>query len=317
MTRSRTLDFERPIVEIERKIDELRGLAAGTAELAAEIERLERRAEERRAKVFGRLTPWQRVQLARHLARPRPAYLLTRLVDEFTELFGDRHGGDDPGLVAGLGFLDRRPVAVLAHGRGRRVGEGRRWSDPPVAAGLRKACRVAELAGRFDLPLCTVVDVASDGGAAQPGLGPVLWELGALLAELPTPTCAVITGECYGPLGWALVQADRVLMARYAVAAPVTPETCAATAFARPDQIEAAAASLRLSAEDVHAQGLCDEVLEEPPGGAHRDPGRLASTLATALRRRLGELAAQDPQERIEHRRARLASLGQLIAVSK
>ena len=320
MTLPVVLELERPVVELERKIEELTDRASGTSEDMAEIARLERKAEALRAKVFGSLSPWQRVQLARHPARPRPHALVPQVISDFVELRGDRFSGDDPGILAGLGFLERRAVAVLAHGRGRPAGHGRRWTGPPDAGGLRKARRLVDLAQRFSLPLVTFVDVADDerrSGLRAARTAEPLAELLAALCGLETPGVSVITGEAYGAAAMALVALDRVVMLEHAVCAPLPPERCAIREHGGPDRAESIAASLRLTADDVRAVGLCDEVITEPSGGAHRSADQTAEILRAALRRQVTALESVDAEDRLEARRTRLETLGHLVAVAR
>jgi acetyl-CoA carboxylase carboxyl transferase subunit alpha len=307
-------------VELERKIAELSGLAADSADLKAEIDRLEGKAQTLRRKIFGNLTPWQRVQLARHPARPRPHELVGRVIADFVELRGDRVSRDDPGVLAGLGYLQRRAVAVLAHGRGRLAPGGRRWTGPPDAGGLRKALRVVDLAQRFELPVITFVDVADDerrSGLRAARTAEPLAALLAALTELETPGVSVITGEAYGAAAMGLLALDRVLMMEHAVCAPLPPERCAIREHGGVERTERMAANLRLTAEDIKAVGLCDVVLDEPAGGAHRRPEEAADTLAAALRRQLTALDSVEIKDRVEARRDRLETLGQLVALRK
>lgn len=320
MTLPVVLDFERPVVELERKIEELTGLAAGSTDLRAEITRLEKKAEVLRAKVFGNLSAWQRVQLARHPARPRPHELVADVIDDFVELQGDRVTGEDPGILSGLGYLERRAVAVLAHGRGRPVSGSRRWTGPPDAAGLRKARRLVDLAQRFSLPLLTFVDVADDerrSGLRAARTAAPLASLLAALTALDTPVVSVITGEAYGAAAMALLGLDRILMLEHAVCAPVPPERCAIREHGGPERAEQIAKGLRLTAEDVRALGLCDEVISEPPGGGHRHRDQLVETLIAALRRELTALDSVDARDRLAARETRLEELGRLVAQRK
>jgi len=320
MTHPVVLEFERPLVELERKIHEREARGEGGAEHVAELERLRRKADAVRRKILEQLTPWQRVQIARHPGRPRPFEVVSHLVQDFVELSGDRVLGEDAGLVAGLGFLDRRRVALLAHGRGRAGAGGRRWTLPPTAVGLRKASRVVELAARFDLPLITLVDTAADDAVdplAEARLGPALTELLALLADLPGPSVAVILGEAYGTQGVALALADRILCLEHAVCAPVAPEDCALLEVGDSSRASVAAANLRLTAEDAQTLGFADAVIPEPPGGAHHAPKILHEQLGSTLRRELASLRSRPVEDRLAARRARLQTLTRLIAVDR
>ncbi len=314
------LDFERPLLSLERRIHELEARTAADAEDVAELERLRRKADAERRRLQQSLTPWQRVQIARHPGRPRPAELLESLVQDFVELHGDRVEADDAALLCGLGYLQRRRVAVLCHGRGRAGDGDRPLSRLPSAAGLRKAARVVELAARFELPLLTLVDTAFDAlpdPAQDAAAGPPLTELATLLLDLPGPSLAVVVGEAYGEIGLGLTVADRVLCLENAICAPVTPERAARVEHGDPSRADELAAPLRLTAEDAQTLGLADAQVPEPPGGAHRDPERLRDELASAVQRELTGLRARPPAERAAGRRARLDALTALVAETR
>lgn len=321
------LAFERPLLALEREIHELEA-GSGDRASTARLERLRKELATERSAVLEHLTPWQRVQIARHPGRLRPHEVCGQVLEGFLELHGDRISADDPGVVAGLGYLGRRRVAVVGHGRGRPGPDGRGWSQLPSAAGLRKAARVAELAARFQLPLLLLVDtpaarqVDSPEGSASalssvsPGAASALVDLMGVLLDLPPPSLCVVLGESYGEHGVALMAADRVIFCEHAVCAPAPPEACAAAEIAaagqpsaKPEHWEQAAEALGLTAADAVETGLADAVVEEPLGGAHRDPARMRETLQTVLGRDLGALRDADPEARLGARRARWEGL--------
>jgi acetyl-CoA carboxylase carboxyl transferase subunit alpha len=304
------LEFERPILELERRIQELQDHPEPGSAVAPELVRLREKAEALRQKVYGALTPWQRVQIARHPSRPRPAELIHKVLEDFVELRGDRATAEDPGLLAGLGFWARQRAAVLAHGRGRTGAFGGPWVAPPSAAGLRKAARLVELAARFGLPLVSLIDTARDGQAEPAPLGPAVAELAALLTDLPTPSVALVLGEAYGEAGLVLAIADRVLACEHSVLAPLAPETVARLEHEDPSRARELAEALRPTAADAVAAGLVDRLVPEPPGGAHHDPEAAVAEVDRAVRRELVALGALAPEARTAGRRARLEALG-------
>lgn len=303
------LPFERPLVELERRIQALAEHPEPGGAAAPELARLRQQAEALRQKIYGGLTPWQRVQIARHPSRPRPADVVAAVVEDLVELRGDRASGEDPALLAGLGFWARQRVAVLAHGRGRTGGFGGPLLTLPTAAGLRKAGRLVELAARFRLPLVALIDTPGDDLSLAAPLGPAVLELGALLADLPTPSVAVVLGEAYGEAGLVLALADRLLACEHAILAPVAPETAAALEHDDPSRAGDLAPTLRPVAGDAVTAGLVDRLVPEPQGGAHRDPGAAIAEVDRAVRRELTTLAAEPAEDRLARRLARWDAL--------
>lgn len=324
MTDSRhpvVLTFERPLLALEREIHELEA-GAGDRASTARLERLRGQLAQERAAVLEHLSPWQRVQVARHPGRVRPFVVCQQVLEGFLELHGDRIAGDDPGVVAGLGYVGRRRVAVVGHGRGRPGPDGRGWSRLPGAAGLRKASRVAELAARFHLPLLLLVDTPAmlpeDRAIppVSPGAAAAVLDLIGVLLDFPPPSLCLVLGESYGEHGAALMAADRVLFCEHAVCAPASPEACAAAdaahaggPAAQPEHWERMAEALELTARDAEQAGLADAVVEEPLGGAHRDPAAMRETLRTVIGRDLGLLRDASAETRLAARRDRWADL--------
>jgi acetyl-CoA carboxylase carboxyl transferase subunit alpha len=309
------LEFERPIVELDRRLEELRGFAErGDPEFREEYERLSRRAEKLRFEIYSRLTPWQRVQLARHPQRPYSLDYLKRLIPDFIELHGDRAFADDSAVVAGMGRLGGRSVMVIGHQKGRDTKENiRRSFGMPHPEGYRKGLRVMQMASRFGLPILTMIDTPG----AYPGIGAE--ERGQFeaiarnlreMARLEVPIVAIVIGE--GGSGGALAfgVADRVLMLENAVYSVISPEGCAAILWRDRAKAPEAAAALKMTSADLKELGIIDEVLPEPLGGAHRDPDQVARVIEEAVIRHLDELEVMDPTERRRLRQRKYQAMG-------
>jgi acetyl-CoA carboxylase carboxyl transferase subunit alpha len=309
------LEFERPIVELDRRLEELRTFAErGDPEFREEYERLSRRAEKLRFEIFSRLTPWQRVQLARHPQRPYSLDYLKLLIPDFVELHGDRAFADDPAVVAGMGRLGGRSIVVVGHQKGRDTKENiRRSFGMPHPEGYRKGLRLMQMASRFGLPILTLVDTPG----AYPGIGAE--ERGQFeaiarnlreMARLEVPVVAVVIGE--GGSGGALAfgVADRVLMLENAIYSVISPEGCAAILWRDRAKAPEAATALKVTSGDLKELGIIDEVLPEPLGGAHRDPDQVARVIEEAVTRHLDELEAMDPTERRRVRQRKYQAMG-------
>src|SRR5437660_6380852 len=286
-----TLDFERPLQEIERQIEELRkvtGDGAG-ADRTSDLAPLEQKLAELRADIYRNLTPMQRVQVARHPRRPYALDYLRTVFTDFVELHGDRLFRDDPAIVAGWARLDGQTVMVIGHQKGRDTKENlRRNFGMAHPEGYRKALRLMNLAEKFHAPVITLVDTP----AAYPGLGAE--ERGQaeaiarnlmVMAALRTPILTAVIGE--GGSGGALAVglADRVIMLENSVYSVISPEGCAAILWKDASQRERAAEALKITAEDLLELGVIDEIIAEPPGGAHADPEAAAAALGETLRR--------------------------------
>lgn len=309
------LEFERPIVEIERRLDELRSSAErGDLEFREEYERLNRRAEKMRFEIYSRLTRWQRVQLARHPQRPYTLDYLRRLIPDFIELHGDRAFADDPAVVAGIGRLGGRSAVIVGHQKGRDTKENiRRSFGMPHPEGYRKGLRVMQMASRFGVPVISFIDTPG----AYPGIGAE--ERGQFeaiarnlreMAKLDVPIVAVVIGE--GGSGGALAfgVADRVLMLENAIYSVISPEGCAAILWRDRAKAADAAEALRLTSGDLKELAIVDEVLPEPLGGAHRDPDQVARIVEEAILRHLDELETLSPAERRRQRAKKFEEMG-------
>ena len=307
-----SLEFERPIVELENKIAELRQLGGPTLEL--EIRRLERRARELQEEVFSELSAWQKVMLSRHPLRPFTLDYIGRVIDGFTELHGDRAFRDDAAIVGGLGRLRGRAVMVVGHQKGRGTKENiRRNFGQPKPEGFRKARRLMELAARLGLPILTFIDtVGAYPGieAEERGQAEAIAKNLEVMARLPVPIIATVIGEGGSGGALALSVADRINMLEYAVYSVISPEGCASILWKDQKQVEVAARELRMTAADIRELGVADRVIAEPPGGAHRDPDLAAESVADAIVEDLGALDAMTPAQRVDARYAKYRRIG-------
>ena len=309
------LDFEKPLVELERQIGHLRRLAKERdLEVDSEIGPLEKKLDDLRREIYEELTPMQRVQVARHPRRPYILDYVDALFTDFIELKGDRLVRDDPAIVGGWARLEGRPVMVIGHQKGRDTKENlRRNFGMPHPEGYRKALRLMDMAARFNAPIITLIDTPG----AYPGLGAEeRGQAGAIarnlevMAGLETPILAAVVGEGGSGGALALGLADRVIMLSNAVYSVISPEGCAAILWNDASQKDRAAEALKLTAPDLLALGLVDEVIPEPPGGAHSDPERTIEALGEAVRRHVEELAKIESKKLIKPRAKKYMEMG-------
>ena len=310
-----TLEFERPIVELEQKIQELKTLPASKAiNLDSEIKKLEEKLDLAKKQVYERLTPWQRVQLARHPKRPFTLDYIEKLMTDFVELHGDRFFSDDKALIGGFAKLDETRLLVVGHQKGRDTKENLyRNFGSAHPEGYRKAIRLMKLAAKFQLPIVCLIDTPG----AYPGIGAeergqaqaIAYNLREM-AKLPVPVVVAVIGEggSGGALGIGV--GDRILVMENAYYSVISPEGCAAILWKDRAKAPEAAASLKLTAKDLLGLGLIDEVVPEPIGGAHRDPDAAAANLKAALGKFLGELRPIPSQELIKARYAKFRKMG-------
>lgn len=297
------LDFERPVVELEEQLLRLRAaVERGELGQIAEVERLEKKLEKIRRDVYGSLSAYDRVRLCRHFARPQTLDYLKRICPMFLELHGDRLFGDDSAIVGGLAKIDEIPVIIVGHQRGRSTAERvERNFGMTQPEGNRKAQRLYKLAEKFTLPLILMIDTQG----AYPGLeaeargqAEAIARCLSVLAGLRTPIISVIIGEGGSGGALALGICDRLLMLENATYSVITPEGCASILWGKgdaskvADYAKVAAEALKLTASSLHEAGIVDDVVKEPPGGAHRDVDAAASSLEQALVKHLRELTA-------------------------
>lgn len=313
---SRWLPFEEPLVELEGQITALKELAVKEKiDLSTKIDGLEARKRKLMEDIFSSLSPWDKVQMARHPKRPYTLDFIDRLCTDWVELHGDRSYGDDNAMVAGLARFRGRGVAVVGNQKGRDTKENLARNFGMVSPeGYRKAGRVMELAARFHKPILSFVD--TPGAACSPqaeerGISEAIARSIMLMSGLPVPIIVVITGE--GCSGGAIATAygDRVLMLEHAYYSVIAPESGASIIYRDSGKAAQMAENLKITAEDAVRLGVIEEVVPEPLGGAHRDMSGLAKTLGDTIERHLEELSALKPKELLEQRYARFRKLGE------
>ena len=300
------LEFEKPLAELDKKIQELLAFSTGGVDLTAEVAKLEQKAEKMREDMFANLSRWQTAQVARHINRPFTLDYLSLIFTEFVELHGDRNFGDDHAIVGGLARLDGEPVMVIGHQKGRDTKEKVfRNFGMPNPEGYRKALRLMEMAERFKLPVITFVDTpgAFPGiGAEERGQAEAIARNLREMSRLTVPIIVVITGEGGSGGALAIAVGDRILMLQHSVYAVISPEGCAAILWSDGTKGAQAAEALKITAKDIKALDVIDEIVPEPAGGAHRDHAAMAANLHVALTRNLKELKAIPADELIEQR---------------
>ncbi len=308
------LDFEKPIYEIERKIDELKALVEEHPELKRELEELQKRAERIKKRVYANLTRWQKVQLARHPDRPHAIDYIKGMVSDFVELHGDRNFRDDPSIITGLGKIEGIKVAIVAEEKGRDVNERvYRNFGMPHPEGYRKAMRVMGLADRFGLPIVSLVDTpgAYPGiGAEERGQAMAIAENLKFMLRLKTPIVVAVIGEGGSGGALAIAVGDVLLAMQFSIYSVISPEGCAAILWRDGKLAPRAAEALKLTADDLYELGIVDEVVPEPPGGAHRDPETAILNLKNAILKHLKSLMKIDGDKIMQMRRERYRKIG-------
>jgi acetyl-CoA carboxylase carboxyl transferase subunit alpha len=312
------LEFEKPIAELQEKIASLRTASStGKVDLSEDIENLEAKCLKLKNEIYRKLTPWQRVQLARHPKRPYTNDYIKQIFTDFVELHGDRAFYDDQALVAGLGLLDGMPVAVLGQQKGRDIQENlARNFAMAHPEGYRKALRVMKLAEKFNRPIITFIDTpgAYPGiGAEERGQAEAIARNLREMASLTVPVISTVIGEggSGGALGIGV--ANRVLMLENAYYSVISPEGCAAILFRDAAMAQEAATALKITAKDLKQLGIVDEIVQEPLGGAHIDPEMTAKNLKAAILRNLQELIKYSESEIVEDRYTRFRNLGVFV----
>ncbi|HEX9477582.1 MAG TPA: acetyl-CoA carboxylase carboxyltransferase subunit alpha [Methylomirabilota bacterium] len=307
------LEFEKPLLELENRIAELR---ASEDSLAArdEIAKLEERLARQQQRVYSGLTAWQRTQIARHPRRPHTLDLVNLLLEDWVELHGDRVFGDDKAIVGGIATFDGEPVVVIGHQKGRDTRENiARNFGMPHPEGYRKALRLMQLAGKFGKPIITLIDTpgAYPGLAAEErGQAEAIARNLREMAGLPTPVICVVTGEGGSGGALALGVGNRVLMLEYAIYSVISPEGCAAILWGEAAKAPEAAELMRVTAPDLLKLGVIDAIVPEPVGGAHRNWDATAASLREALREQLWQLRSKSEAELIEERQEKFRRIG-------
>jgi acetyl-CoA carboxylase carboxyl transferase subunit alpha len=309
------LDFEQPIAELEAKIQELRFVGDDAeVNIGEEVQRLESKCKSLTESIFGKLSPWQVSQLARHPLRPYTLDYLERIVTDFVELHGDRAYADDPAVITGLARFDGRPVAVIGHQKGRDTKEKiRRNFGMPRPEGYRKALRVMQLAERFHLPVLTFIDTpgAYPGvGAEERGQSEAIARNLLEMSRLKTPIICTVIGEGGSGGALAIGVGDRVMMLQYSTYSVISPEGCASILWKSADKAPDAAEAMGITSGRLRELHLIDQVIPEPLGGAHRDYDAAARQLKQALAEALEALRATPLDRLLDQRYERLMSFG-------
>jgi acetyl-CoA carboxylase carboxyl transferase subunit alpha len=311
------LEFERPIIDLERKISELRGLSTEAVDFSTEIRKLEQKARKLQKEVFADLTAQQKVQLARHPARPYMLDYVHLLMDDFIELHGDRSFRDDPAIVGGFAQFDEWEVLVLGHQKGRNTKDNmHRNFGMARPEGYRKATRLMRLASRFKRPILCFIDTpgAYPGlGAEERGQAEAIAKALQVMASLDCPMISVVIGEGGSGGALALGVTDRILMFEYSIYSVISPEGCASILWRDPAKISEAATQLKLTAPDLLSLGVCDEIIPEAAGGAHRNVPVTAARLRTAIKKHMRELTAMSTTELLERRYQKFRTMGAFV----
>jgi acetyl-CoA carboxylase carboxyl transferase subunit alpha len=309
------LEFERPLIALESKIAELKELSGGArVDFSEEIQKLERKAKRLQAEIFSDLSPWQVVQLARHPNRPYTLDYVQRLFTEFFEIEGDRRFSADRAIVGGFARFDGEPVVLVGHQKGRGTKENMiRNFGMPRPEGYRKARRLFDLAERFRRPLIILIDTpgAYPGiGAEERGQAEAIAVNLEVMASLGVPSISVVIGEgaSGGALGIGVT--SRILMLQYAWYNVISPESCSSILYRDATQGKKSAEALRLTARDLSGFGITDEIIPEPPGGAHRDPDAIAKSVGDAIRRHLADLKKLTPEQLVTDRYKKYRAMG-------
>ena len=315
------LDFEQPLADVDKRLDELRRLSVRSDEEQLELTQLAEQSQQLELEVYGSLLPWQRVQLSRHIDRPYTLDYIERLCSEFVELHGDRNFSDDPAIVGGLARFRGQPVVVVGHQRGRTTAEKvKRNFGMPRPEGYRKALRLFQLAERFRRPLLTFIDTqgAYPGvDAEERGQAEAIARNIREMAGLRTPIVVTVIGEGGSGGALALGVGDRVLMQENACYSVITPEGCAAILYGErtPERVAWAAEALKITAADLLALEVIDAVIAEPPGGAHRYPDAAVAAVGDVLEEQLQALLAVPIEKLMEQRYTKFRRMGSLAIV--
>jgi len=308
------LDFERPLMELEREYEELSRFAPQDRKTLTRLKKLEAKIARLKREIYSNLTPWQRTQLCRHIDRPRALDFIAHIFTDFVELHGDRAFRDDPAVVGGLARLEGETVMVVGQQKGRDLQElSRRNFGMPHPEGYRKALRLMKLAERFGKPVITFVDTpgAYPGvGAEERGQAEAIARNLQEMASLGVPILVAIIGEGGSGGALALGVGNRILMMENAIFSVISPEGCAAILWRDGNKAPLAAEALKLTAQDLHSLGVIDEIVPEPLGGAHRDHQGAAQLLKETLIRHLMELKGMSAEELLKERYEKFRRMG-------
>jgi acetyl-CoA carboxylase carboxyl transferase subunit alpha len=310
------LDFEKPLAEIEGKAEELRAMARQNEEMDVEkeAENLDLKAQEILVDLYKNLTPWRKCQIARHPERPHCRDYIKDLFSEFVPLAGDRNFADDQAVIGGLARFGDKPVVIIGHEKGSdtksRIERNFGMARPE---GYRKAIRLMELADRFGLPVITLVDTpgAYPGkGAEERGQSEAIARSTEKCLQIGVPLISIIIGEGGSGGAVAFASANKVAMLEHSVYSVISPEGCASILWKDAEKMREAAEALRLTADDLYALGISDQIIKEPMGGAHRDPEQAIEAVKVAIGSMLSALNSKKPKDLINERRKKFLKLG-------
>jgi acetyl-CoA carboxylase carboxyl transferase subunit alpha len=311
------LEFERPMIELEQKISELQKLSTDSVDFTSEIRKLQQKAKKLQKEIFADLTAQQKVQLSRHPGRPYMLDYVKLLMDNFMELHGDRSFQDDPAIVGGMAQFDEWEVMVLGHQKGRNTKENlHRNFGMARPEGYRKATRLMRLASRYRRPIICFIDTpgAYPGlGAEERGQAEAIAKALQVMASLECPVISIVIGEGGSGGALALGVADRVLMLEYSTYSVISPEGCASILWRDAGKIAEAATQLKLTAPDIVSLGVCDEIIPEAAGGAHRDAALTAGRIRETVKRHLKELTALTPKQLQDGRYQKFRKIGAFV----
>ncbi len=309
------LDFEKPLIEIQEKISQLKEICKTNPRRQGDLKKLEKKMSEQQADIFSKLTPWQVCQLARHPRRPNTADYIGMMFEEFIELHGDRLYGDDKSIIAGFARLQGRSVVIIGHQKGKGLKDKITTNfGMPHPEGYRKALRIMRLAEKFGKPIITFVDTpgAYPGVKAEErGQSEAIARNLLVMSQLSVPIISVVIGEGGSGGALAISVADQILMLQYSVYSVISPEGCAAILWNDTAKTADAAEMLKMTAPDLKNLGIIETIIPEPAGGAHRDPEAMASEISRTLSKQLSDLESLSPEERLEQRYKKLRSIGE------
>jgi acetyl-CoA carboxylase carboxyl transferase subunit alpha len=311
------LDFEKPVAELDAKLDELRTLAASGSEIGDEITRVEERASQALIDLYANLTPWQKTLVARHPQRPHLLDFVSALITEFTPLAGDRKFGEDEAMVGGFGRFRGESICVIGQEKGATT-ESRLKHNFGMARpeGYRKAARLMEMADRFNIPVLSLVDTAGAYpgiGAEERGQAEAIARSTDVCLQLGVPNVAVITGEGMSGGAIAITTASRVLMLEHAIYSVISPEGAASILWRDAAKAQEAAMNMKITAQDLLRFGVIDEIIKEPVGGAHRDPTAIIAATGDAIASALDDLRNLDRDSIRTQRRQKFLEIGRKL----
>jgi len=312
------LDFEKPVAELDSKIDELRALAASGSDIHEEVAKIEEKAAQALSELYAALTPWQKTQVARHPQRPHCIDYIEGLITEFTPLAGDRKFGEDEALVGGFGRFRGESVCVIGQEKGSST-ETRLKHNFGMARpeGYRKAVRLMEMADRFKIPVLSLVDTAGAYpgiGAEERGQAEAIARSTDACLQLGVPNVAVVIGEGGSGGAIAIATANKVLMLEHAIYSVISPEAASSILWRDGTKAQEAANSMKITAQDLLKFGVIDQILAEPKGGAHRDPAAMIATTGDAVAAAFAELAGLDSSAIRTKRRQKFLEIGRKLA---